>query len=776
MEPAVSKKARAAETVSSSDSTPLPLERLAAPAAPVAGIAFGPDAAPTMRVGSADDPAEVEADAVARTVVDILRSRQSAPITSTAAGAASPMTVQRAARTIGAAGGVLDGGRASAIDRLRGTRSPLPPHTRAAMESAFATDLSDVNVHVGAGPAAMNDELGAHAFTVGSDIMLAGPLPDMGTEPGQHLLAHEIAHVLQARRAGVLHALRRETLRRHPGTEALTAAHDASAHTSPKDTADHDREQQTSFDHMSSDQFVEALTPVSVDGDKVRTIPLAALPPKLQAQVRMIQSIVTEIETELAKDEPEPGALDRLAARVKTGARSWHENDNKKVPIPTGPIVEDSAGEFFEQMRMASGGKVPTKQAKKGVTGKRYPFREYTAVGWKEAAQSGRLIFDPIGDVFYLTCKHYLDDKYFAIVAPRPRVGAPGRRTTEWDFDLLVYQAWEELAADLQLLAQHKAAPKKNAAPTGIDVATISDDASACVTELYLLREMYGTALLDARRQVSEKVAAIDQYLELKAKMEARRQKFAGKTDKLAPYEIVDGKVKIAEQFGKFTWCGGDFYVGSIDGYIGYLHKGSVVAPAYDGSTIGALGSLFRSCVATRTIDGTEEAACLMLASLVAEASRHPAATLEALFAVLKDSPFASKNKAFGTSLPMAAGGTIATGGIAIEVMLQEARLGVGVIGKKLLQLDSKGAQKRVTAVKKLAPTAAIAELKSWLFTALQTPEAQRGVVSPEVEEPPTGDAVTAEAPVSTIRPGDAVLPDTAPKTAVVTLVGSDAL
>ena len=71
---------------------------------------------------------------------------------------------------------------------------------------------------------------------------------------------------------------------------------------------------------------------------------------------------------------------------------------------------------------------------------------------------------------------------------------------------------------------------------------------------------------------------------------------------------------------------------------------------------------------------------------------------------------------------------------------------------------------------------AAIAELKSWLFTALQTPEAQRGVVSPEVEEPPTGDRVTAEAPVSTIRPDDAVLPDTAPKTAVVTLVGSDAL
>jgi hypothetical protein len=65
------------------------------------------------------------------------------------------------------------------------------------MESAFGADFGEVRVHTGGESAALNEALGARAFTYGSDIHLGGGVADLSSADGTHLLAHELAHVVQ---------------------------------------------------------------------------------------------------------------------------------------------------------------------------------------------------------------------------------------------------------------------------------------------------------------------------------------------------------------------------------------------------------------------------------------------------------------------------------------------------------------------------------------------------------------------------------------------------
>ncbi len=85
---------------------------------------------------------------------------------------------------------------ASRIGHRRGR--PLPPAVRARMEQAFGHDFDHVRVHTDPEAARTARELEAHAFTAQSDIWF-GPgefAPD--TPRGEQLLAHELAHVVQA--------------------------------------------------------------------------------------------------------------------------------------------------------------------------------------------------------------------------------------------------------------------------------------------------------------------------------------------------------------------------------------------------------------------------------------------------------------------------------------------------------------------------------------------------------------------------------------------------
>jgi hypothetical protein len=178
----------------------------------------------TITVGSADDQSEHAADAVANRVVAALRRQraltQSAeqpdqPAEQPGQAGEQPSGLTRAAGSldalrrqahrsgvVGRAGGALPGPIADRLARFRGGGTPLSGTTRTAFEGALEADLGSVRLHTGRAATELNRQVGARAFTLGQDIFFADGAPDLASESGQHLLAHELAHAVAPEAGG----------------------------------------------------------------------------------------------------------------------------------------------------------------------------------------------------------------------------------------------------------------------------------------------------------------------------------------------------------------------------------------------------------------------------------------------------------------------------------------------------------------------------------------------------------------------------------------------
>lgn len=103
--------------------------------------------------------------------------------------------VRRAASRDPLGGTTVDQSTARAITSVSGG-VPVPETVRRSAEEASGHDLGDVRIHEGAAPAELSASLQATAFTVGSNIFLGGDAARPGTTAGDHLLAHELGHVV----------------------------------------------------------------------------------------------------------------------------------------------------------------------------------------------------------------------------------------------------------------------------------------------------------------------------------------------------------------------------------------------------------------------------------------------------------------------------------------------------------------------------------------------------------------------------------------------------
>ena len=137
------------------------------------------------QVASPDSPAERQADRAAAAVTG------GASVAGWSFVGVPTTAVHRAC----AAPGLRDTGQTDAA--LAGSGRPLDAPVRRTMEARFGHDLSRVRLHTGAAAAGAAHELDAAAFTVGDDIAFAAGRDDPGTPAGRHLLAHELAHVVQ---------------------------------------------------------------------------------------------------------------------------------------------------------------------------------------------------------------------------------------------------------------------------------------------------------------------------------------------------------------------------------------------------------------------------------------------------------------------------------------------------------------------------------------------------------------------------------------------------
>jgi hypothetical protein len=108
-------------------------------------------------------------------------------------------TEMQAMTPIGPEGGQVSAAVAERIAANRGGGASLDGGTQAQMEGRLGHDFSKVRVHTGTEPNVLNRQLGARAFTVGSDIFFRSGAYEPGSTGGQQLLAHELTHVAQQR-------------------------------------------------------------------------------------------------------------------------------------------------------------------------------------------------------------------------------------------------------------------------------------------------------------------------------------------------------------------------------------------------------------------------------------------------------------------------------------------------------------------------------------------------------------------------------------------------
>ncbi len=196
-------------------------------------------AAPALQcklvVGSASDPLEREADAVADEVMRMPASSPEPPraLTATAgmvqrACAACEADDETKVRRKRAGEDEIDGKlmgppppiTAALEHRIGslGNGAALPASERRFFETRFGHDFGDVRVHADAEAGALARDLNARAFTMGTDVVFGSGEFSPGAAGGRFLLAHELAHVVQQRPAPG------NTVRRDLATEPPTPA------------------------------------------------------------------------------------------------------------------------------------------------------------------------------------------------------------------------------------------------------------------------------------------------------------------------------------------------------------------------------------------------------------------------------------------------------------------------------------------------------------------------------------------------------------------------
>jgi hypothetical protein len=152
---------------------------------------------PKLTLGTPQDIDEQEADRVAEQVMRIPAPSMPPEVPATLSGYATTSTerVQMKPTRAGNSGGITAPPVVHGV--LRSPGQPLDGATRAFMEPRFGYDFSSVRVHTDANAAESARSVHALAYTVGRHVAFRKDSYRPGTPEGRHLLAHELAHVVQ---------------------------------------------------------------------------------------------------------------------------------------------------------------------------------------------------------------------------------------------------------------------------------------------------------------------------------------------------------------------------------------------------------------------------------------------------------------------------------------------------------------------------------------------------------------------------------------------------
>ncbi|MFI1247234.1 DUF4157 domain-containing protein [Streptomyces anulatus] len=220
------------------------------------------------------------------------------------AGAAEPAVEQaEQAEQTGHAGHAAQAEeqRSPVHDVISSGGSPLDTDTRTDMESRMGADFSDVRVHHDSAAHESAKGVGAHAYTVGNNVVFQRDAYDPGSPQGRTTLAHELTHVIQQRNGPV------------EGTEAPGGIRVSD----PSDRFE--REAVANADRVLSDPAPEAAPAPA----PTPAAPLSAPAPTTASAASAVQRAATEDEDEQPADVQ--GSFVQRAAEKKPGEEEEEE-------------------------------------------------------------------------------------------------------------------------------------------------------------------------------------------------------------------------------------------------------------------------------------------------------------------------------------------------------------------------------------------------------------------------------------------------------------------
>ncbi|WP_426561247.1 DUF4157 domain-containing protein [Angustibacter sp. McL0619] len=109
------------------------------------------------------------------------------------------MDLQRVAGNAGVVSALEDEERSPVHDVVSSNGRGLDTDVRSDMETRLGADFGDVRVHDDAAAHESATSVGAHAYTVGSNVVFQRDAYDPSSEHGRTTLAHELTHVMQQR-------------------------------------------------------------------------------------------------------------------------------------------------------------------------------------------------------------------------------------------------------------------------------------------------------------------------------------------------------------------------------------------------------------------------------------------------------------------------------------------------------------------------------------------------------------------------------------------------
>lgn len=158
-----------------------------------------------LKVGETDDTFEKEADRVADQVVAGERRDQITPVNSNSdpdnfeEEEAQKKTLESHSATNLTTQNKNNHSKkfSSTSETVKKSGAPLQTSVRKSMERKFAASFEQVRVHTDSKAADSASEIGARAYTLGNHIVFGNLEYQPATTKGEHLLAHELTHVLQ---------------------------------------------------------------------------------------------------------------------------------------------------------------------------------------------------------------------------------------------------------------------------------------------------------------------------------------------------------------------------------------------------------------------------------------------------------------------------------------------------------------------------------------------------------------------------------------------------